>query len=164
MTSANGNILRPTESLSELHYLIVDDDDTFLDVCETLLKSLGAKLITRARDGAGAYDLLTRRDRGAERVVDCILCDYSMKNGNGLQLLKAIRTGQVKNFRPDACFIIVTATADTNIVAMAAQLDVTGCLVKPLEIERFKATIEKARKRYFMVNSTRYLRVIVPEA
>jgi len=149
--------------LSDLHILVVDDDSAFLELSEALLRSLGVKFVTRAVNGADAYAKLTATNRATDRVVDCILCDYSMKNGNGLQLLQAIRLGQVKYFRADACFVLVTATADAAVVGMAAQLDVHGALVKPLTKDKLAATINKARERYFTLNPAKYAQVQVPE-
>src|SRR4051812_48612271 len=110
-----------------LHILIVDDDIAMLDLIEALLKALGVGIVSRATSGAEAFNLLAKTDR----VIDCTLCDYTMANGNGLQLLQAIRMGQVKNCRPDACFVLLTASGEAAVVAVAAELDVSGYVVKP---------------------------------
>src|SRR5579883_2780005 len=107
--------------LSALHVLLVDDDETFLDVLEGLLRSLGVQAVTRATSGSDA----TRKLGSTQRVVDCILCDFSMSEGNGLQLLQAIRLGQLKYIRPDICFILVTVARNPDLVKLAAGLDVS---------------------------------------
>ncbi len=116
------------EPLSDLHILVVDDNPTFLEVCEVMLRSLGAKAIATANSGADAYYKLSVTGPGVERVVDCVLCDYNMANGNGLQLLQSVRTGQVKYFRPDASFILMTANPSVEVIETAAGLDASGFL------------------------------------
>ena len=146
------------DRMEDLHVLLVDDDVAFLDLLEALLQYLGVKLITRATNGIEAFGKL----HNIERVVDCVLCDYSMAEGNGLQLLQAIRTAKIKFFRPDACFILVTSSGDHEIVAMAARLDVSAYLVKPVTPDKLKTTIIKARARAIKIDFNRYTQVQVP--
>jgi DNA-binding NarL/FixJ family response regulator len=147
-----------SENLGDLHVLLVDDDNAFLSVIEALLRSLGVKLITRASSGRDAFMKL----HAIDRVVDCVLCDYSMAEGNGLQLLQIIRMGKVKQFRPDACFILLTASGQEDTVAIAARLDVSGYLVKPVTPQKLKTAIEKARARSIRIDFQRYGSIVVP--
>jgi DNA-binding NarL/FixJ family response regulator len=141
-----------------LHILIVDDDTVMLDLIEALLKSIGVGLVTRATSGAEAFNMLAK----AERVVDCTVCDFSMANGNGLQLLQAIRMGQVKNVRTDSCFVLLTSSGDAATVAAAAELDVSGYLVKPATAEKLRLCIAKARSRAIKINFAKYAKVVLP--
>ncbi len=152
----------PNIPFHEMHVLIVDDDETFLQTCDSLLKTIGVGRTTRAVNGSDAYFKLTNLLRDIPRVADCILCDISMQNGNGLQLLKAVRSGLTKYLRPDACFILLTATADTRAIAVAAELDASACLVKPLTPLKLKETILKARERKIDVDREKYARVVLP--
>ena len=147
------------ERFEDLHFLLVDDDVAFLALAEALLKANGATLITKAISGRDAFGKLHHVDR----VVDCILCDYRMAEGNGLQLLQVIRTGKVRFFRPDACFILLTALGDHEIVALAARLDVNGYPVKPVKPEKLRDTVIKARSRTIKVDFQRYAQVAVPQ-
>lgn len=158
MSIATANPTGTEGNLEDLHVLAVDDDAAFLDLLEALLRHLGVKMITRAASGRDAFGKL----HFIERVVDCVLCDYSMAEGNGLQLLQAIRTAKVKFFRPDACFILVTASGDHDVVGMAARLDVSGYLVKPVTPDTLKTTILKARTRAIKIDFNRYMQVPVP--
>lgn len=141
-----------------LHILIVDDDTAMLDLIEALLKSFGVGTISRATSGADAYNALS----GTTKVVDCTLCDYSMANGNGLQLLQAVRLGQVTHCRPDASFVLLTSSGDAAVVAMAAELEVSGYIVKPATAEKLQSAIVKARSRAIKIDRARYNRVKVP--
>ena len=145
--------------LKDLHLLIVDDEPATLDLIEALLKAVGVGSVTRAASGFDAFNILAKSDR----VIDCMLCDYAMANGNGLQLLQAVRMGQVKNVRPDACFVLVTATGDPSVVATAAELDVSGYVVKPATPKKLQSAIAKARGRAIKVNFEKYGKVVVPQ-
>jgi DNA-binding NarL/FixJ family response regulator len=149
---------KPGERLEDLHVLLVDDDVAFLDLLEALLQAIGVKLVSRATSGRDAFGQL----HNATRVVDCVLCDYTMAEGNGLQLLQAIRMAKIKHFRPDACFILLTASGDTEVVGTAARLDVSGYLVKPVTPDKLKTTIIKARARAIRIDFNRYMQVQVP--
>jgi CheY-like chemotaxis protein len=146
------------ERLEDLHVLLVDDDLAFLDLLEALLNAVGIKTVSRATSGREAFGLL----HNPSRVVDCVLCDYSMAEGNGLQLLQAIRTAKIQNFRPDAWFILLTASGDHEVVGLAARLDVSGYLVKPVTPDKLKTTIVKARARAIRIDFNRYMQVQVP--
>jgi CheY-like chemotaxis protein len=84
-------------ALADLHILLIDDEVLFLDTAENLLRSLGVTLITRASGTSEAFEKLTLTDRASERIVDCIICDFSMGFGNGLQVLQSIRTGNSRD-------------------------------------------------------------------
>tara|TARA_R110000868_G_scaffold21666_5_gene89978 strand:- start:1486 stop:1959 length:474 start_codon:yes stop_codon:yes gene_type:complete len=145
------------DKIEDLHVLIVDDDDAFITLIHSMLRALGVTQVTRASNGAEAYQKL----RSSQRVIDCIICDYNMDNGNGLQLLQAVRTGTVMPIRPDACFILLTASSDQDTVGNAAALDVSGYLVKPVTKDKVQASIKKARARVIKIDIPRYQRVML---
>ena len=148
----------PETELKNLHILIVDDDASARGLVAALLQTMGVAQIVQAENGGEAFQKLL----AATRVVDCILCDYSMDNGNGLQLLQAIRMGQVKNIRPDTCFVLVTSSGAPQTVTIAAELDISGYLVKPVTPDKLKTAITKARSRAIKINFQKYGRVVVP--
>ena len=152
------DIVKPEERFEDLHVLLVDDDTAFLDLLEALLRSIGVVLVSRAASGRDAFGKL----HNSPRVVDCVLCDYSMAEGNGLQLLQAIRTAKIKFFRPDACFIFLTSSSDHDVVSTAARLDVSAYLVKPVTPDKLRVTIRKARARFIKIDFNRYIQVQVP--
>ena len=120
-----------------------------------LPQSLVARVQEQARS---AFTKLAK----TPKVVDVVLCDYSMEAGNGLQLLQSIRTGAIKIIRPDTCFILLTSSGDPSVVEAAAQLDINGYLVKPITPATLQAAIVKGRSRAVKVDFARYGRVVVP--
>ena len=147
-------------AIGDLHVLLVDDDIVFLDLMQALLQSMGITHVTRADSGMDAFNKLSK----IERVVDVVLCDYTMAQGNGLQLLQAIRMGKIKFFRPDACFILLTASGEPKVVATAVDLDVSAYLVKPVTPDKLRATIAIARARLIRLDIPRYANVAIPDA
>ena len=145
--------------LHKMTFLIVDDDSDFLSILASMLRSLGATKITNARSGS---DALTKLMQSAHRV-DCILCDLNMPSGNGLQLLKALRTGKIRAMRPDACFIFITASGDSTLIQTAIQLDVSGYVVKPVTRDKLQTAITRGRGKAFAVDVKQYEAVAVPD-
>ena len=140
--------------------LIIDGDPTFLKMFEAMLRSLGISKIASACNGSEALSILA----SSPRVIDVTLCDLWMPSGNGLQLLKVIRTGQVKSVRLDACFIMISAVASPDAIKAAAALDVNGYLIKPISQEKLRDAIIRGRQKHFRVDPLRYAQVVVPES
>ena len=147
-------------NIQGLSFLIVDDEESSLALVESILRSLGASRIVCAKSGSDAITMLTK----AKRPFDCTLSDFQMPHGNGLQLLKALRTGMIPQTRPDTCFIMMSGSADTDVVKTAAELDVSGYLVKPLVPEKLRSAITRGRSKYFPVNRAAYAAVPVPQS
>ncbi len=152
-------IANPSE-IAPLHILLVDDDMVFLAMLDGLLTSLGVTQITKAINGSDAFSKLAKIDK----VVDVILCDYSMTSGNGLQLLQAVRQGKVKVLRPDTCFILVTGSGEASVVGAAAQLDVNGYLVKPVTAKSLETAILKGRSKSVRLDFAKYSKVALPRS
>jgi len=146
------------DDLTNLHILLVDDDEIVLDLIGAMLRALGVERITKARSGSEAFATTSK----LERVVDCVLCDYSMAPGNGLQLLQAVRLGKIKYLRPDLCFILLTSSGDPDVVAVAAELDISGYLMKPATPDKLRTAIVKGRARHFPVNMEKYAKANIP--
>jgi CheY-like chemotaxis protein len=144
----------------DLHCLVVDDEPMILEDLQEMLKSLGVGHVTCARSGATAL----AKFAAAHRPVDFILCDLNMPDGNGLQLLKSIRTGRVRQSRLDACFIILTGAADRKSIEAAVSLDANGYLVKPITLGKLRQAIIRGRARHFPVSIPRYAQIYVPES
>lgn len=146
------------ERLEDLHVLLVDDDTAFLDLIHAMMKAIGVGLVSRAASGRDAFEKLL----AGPRVVDVILCDQNMAEGTGLELLWVVRTAQIKTVRPDACFLLLTASSDHETVGLAARLDVSGYLVKPVTPAKLKTAIAQGRKRAIKIDFARYKAVQLP--
>jgi two-component system response regulator YesN len=96
-------------------------------------------------------------------VVDVTICDLDMPQGNGLQLLHAIRGAQIRNVRPNCCFIVLTAFASAPLIALAGRLDANGYLIKPVTADKLRDAIVKARSRVVPIDPGKYANVTVPD-
>ena len=148
-----------TDLPADLHVLLVDDDSAFLDLAHAMMTSIGIAHVTRAASGREAFEKL----QAGGRVVDVILCDQKMTQGTGLELLWVVRTAQIASFRPDACFLLLTAAGDHETVALAGRLDVSGYLIKPVTPQKLRAAIVQGRRRSIKVDVARYRQVELPQ-
>ena len=145
--------------LEGLHCLVVDDHRELVVMIESLLRSIGITRISTAADGTEAVSMLTT----AQRMVDVTICDLDMPNGNGLQLLHAIRGGQIRQVRPNCSFIVLTAYAAPALIALAGKLDANGYLIKPVTADKLKDAITKARSRIVPIDPAKYASIMIPE-
>jgi DNA-binding NarL/FixJ family response regulator len=121
----------------QLRTLIADDQRFILSILFHILKELGAKPenIFQATNGDDAVKIL------ASVPVDLAICDINMGPGNGLALLRRIRSGEARVAR-DLPFIFLTAHADAPTLKIAMQLDTNGFIVKPVAKKQLSTKIE----------------------
>jgi CheY-like chemotaxis protein len=146
------------QGMKDFTVLIVDDDLVFLEMVEGMLGMIGISRVVRAASGTFAIEAV----KEAKRTIDCVICDCKMNDINGLQFLKEIRMGRIKQLRPDSCFILLTSASEPEIVTMAKQLEVNAYLVKPVTFEKLEVAMAKARSRVFPLDFKKYETVIVP--
>ncbi len=147
------------EMLSSLHCLIVDDDPGFLSILETMLRRNGVVKISTARSVLDAARALNTNPW----PIDVILCGVMTDGRSGLDLLKSIRTGKHRSTRLDACFILLSETAEVTSIKAAAGLDANGYLVKPIVPEKLRSAIIKGRSRNLPADIGRYSNVVTSE-
>lgn len=76
--------------LSKIHVLLVDDDPEIREVVGTMLKQLGFEHTTVAESIAEAIGLL--KNKRPEREIDLVIADWLMESGDGMELVRFIRT------------------------------------------------------------------------
>ncbi len=138
-----GDPIRLRQIMINLHVLLVDDDASFLDLLEALLKNFGITHIVRASSGQDAYKILSEPDCS----ITCVLCDISMAHGTGLELLQIVRSGKGHLARPDVTFILITAIEDDELRTTARLLGANGFLLKPVTEERLREAMQPTRLR-----------------
>jgi len=115
-------------------FLVVDDFEAMRNVTSSQLRSMGAKNIVTANNGAEALRMLK------DKRVDIVLPDWNMPVMTGLELLKAIRADESLSHLP---FIMITAEADRRRVEDAITSGVSDLLVKPYTADRLATRVEK---------------------
>lgn len=122
-------------SLKEkLQVLVVDDMSTSRGLIIQALEAIGIVNIDFCADGNTAFKRL------AARPVHLVISDYNMPGANGLQLLAGLR--QYKTTQKIG-FILITGTADPDVIAKGNQLGMNNFIKKPFSPEALKRCIEQ---------------------
>lgn len=114
-----------------LRILIVDDQDTVLELLREILRKLGLRNVDTAKDGAKALEML----RGAVDPYGLVLSDWNMRPVTGLQLLQAVRADPGLAHTP---FIMITGEASKDRVVTAIDAGTTSFIVKPFSLDAVK--------------------------
>ena len=119
---------------SAIKVMVVDDQTSMRAMIRRTLQDIGFKDI---RDKAGPAEALAaiRADR-----VHLIISDFNMPDMDGLQFLEAVRGDPVIG---KTVFIMLTGSADRDIVQRAAALGVNNYVVKPFAPAALKEKIER---------------------
>jgi len=117
--------------LENLHLLVVEDENRFLNVVASMLRRLGIVHIYTAQDGNQALEFLNTSSDAS--LINLILCDWNLPHMNGLELLRRVRI-----LKPTIPFIMVTGLTNNQAVLEARKAGVTGFLAKPFRLEELK--------------------------
>jgi CheY-like chemotaxis protein len=129
------------KALNATRILLVDDEKFSRNIVFRMLKDMGsAEDPLMAADGGSALGLL-----GEHRAeVGLVVCDFNMPVMNGLEFLKAVRTGidGLPNALP---VVLLTGHSDAALVGAALALDVDAFVVKPVS----RMALESRLRRMF---------------
>lgn len=113
--------------------VLVTDDAAFLrKVLADILIKMG-HTVEEAVDGKDAVDKSSSKD------YDLITLDITMPNMDGIQALKAI-----KGATPKQKCVMISAIGQQAVVIDAIQGGAMDFIVKPFQLDRVQAAIEKA--------------------
>ncbi|MFG0332676.1 MAG: response regulator [Maioricimonas sp. JB049] len=120
-----------------MNYLLIEDDDDHAQLMiRGLEREVGARQISRIRDGEAALKFF--RDLSSEpraSFPSIILLDLKLPRISGLELLTAIKTDPVLRTIP----VVVLTTSDAESDRHDAfQRHANAYIVKPLEFEDFR--------------------------
>jgi CheY-like chemotaxis protein len=122
--------------------LHIEDDHVDRMVVERVIKKLNiTEHLHQAHNGEDALDIL-RGENGKEKPIpypSVILLDINMPKMNGLEFLKALRSDD--NLKWISVFIITTSNDDIDRKE-AYDLNVSGYILKPVDISQFEATFK----------------------
>ncbi len=113
--------------------LVVEDIVPARQTVINLLSILGCKHFHEAGDGQEALEVL-----GRFKDVTLIVSDWKMPRMSGVALLKEIRTHSGTKNIP---FLLLTSRSESQDVAQAMDLGVSGYLVKPVTIRALEEKI-----------------------
>ena len=119
---------------NHLKVLLVDDHRTSRMLLRAALEQLGIKQIVFACDGEEALKAMM------QTPCHIIISDFNMPDMDGLQFLEQVRGDPVIG---KTVFIMLTGSADKEIVQKAAALGVNNYVVKPFAPAALKEKIER---------------------
>lgn len=128
-----------------INILVVDDDNNLRETLVDLLEIEGYK-VYQAATAAECLEIC------AHTFFNVILMDYNLPGKNGVELIREIRS-----FNKDSQIIMITAYASLNTIMEAMQESVYDFLIKPVDFDYLKRTINRALDKYFLEESNRQL-------
>jgi len=129
-----------TTNYAERRFLIVDDKPFLRNLLHGMLLRSHAGEVRHAANGAAAMDILNEPQA---ECIDCLLCDWNMEPVNGLELLRAIRAGELRTPR-DLPVVMLTGCGEERVVRAAIDLDVHAYVVKPVSHDRLIKVLDTA--------------------
>lgn len=120
--------------------LVADDEPFNLSIVSRMMRELGCKgedVIT-ATNGA---EVLSQLD-GSSPVPALVVLDFNMPSGNGLQILKKVRTGSTPMPR-DLRILMLTGSSDFGLVGAAMALEVDAFIIKPVSVAAMSGRLDK---------------------
>ncbi len=143
--------------MQQMSVLIVDDMENMCKAIKSMLKVLNiGSQVFYAFNGLDAWKILERGEK-----IDLAIIDWNMPGMTGVELLGHIRDD--RNLR-DLPVVMVTAEANREIVAEAAESDIDAYILKPITVkaldERIKLVIDKANNPPPMILHLKNARIL----
>ena len=112
--------------------LVVDDDDAHRGMLRMMLKSWGYT-VEEAADGDEAVEKVHAK------AFDAVLTDVRMGKVNGIEAMK-----QILSYNPSLPVILMTAYSAVETAVDALRIGAYDYLIKPLDFDALKETLNKA--------------------
>ncbi len=128
--------MKKSYDLTELSFLVVDDNTHMLSIIKTLLKGFGIRRIHEATDAADAFEEIRATH------VDVIILDYALETLDGIEFAQLVRTAK-DSPNPYLPIIMLTAHSERHRVEEARDAGITEFLCKPIcATDLYKRIIE----------------------
>ena len=130
--------------------IIIDDSTSMLKMIEKIVKNVGFKNITLAKDGLPAWQLLQETKLGSVKKFDLIISDWQMDGMSGLELLKNVRSDEILKGTP---FLMVTSNTEQIEILTIIQAGVSDYIVKPFNAVKIQEKIKKILSKLITVSA-----------
>ena len=112
--------------------LLLEDDNSIREAVTTFLESRGHEVV-------GCASCLEAKEAYWRTRPDAAICDYSLPDGTGLDILSFIRTSD-----PLIPVILLTAHGSIELAVEALKMGAENFLTKPVELGALSAVTERA--------------------
>jgi EAL domain-containing protein (putative c-di-GMP-specific phosphodiesterase class I)/CheY-like chemotaxis protein len=128
-------------AVSDYRVLLVDDEPFIRRLCARLLTELGCKTFIEAGNG---HEALAKLDE-PDAHIDLILCDLSMPDMDGVEIVRHLAARKGKGCPPLAFLSGAESGAlrATEALARAYRLNILGCIPKPASKAALQAVLEQ---------------------
>jgi CheY-like chemotaxis protein len=132
-------VLDPHPDLLNLRVLVIDDNATSREILQTMLKDMSFHVTPAASGAEGIEELENASD---ESPFDLVVVDWKMPEMDGFATIREIRSADppVSSVK----IIMVTAYGREEIIQRAAEADLDGFLIKPVNQSMLFDTIMAA--------------------
>lgn len=142
--------------LSQMRFLVADDKPFIRKTVRGMLQRMRVKQVLEASCGREALEEL--RKSGSN--IDFVISDWNMEPMGGLELLRAIRTGNADEQSWRIPFIMLTVNNESTMVQSALALDLNGYIVKPIAFAKLARAIQFALAHTITMRPASYYRDI----
>ena len=119
------------EAIRTKHFRVTDDYESMRVMIAEHLKQLGVEKILFASSGNQAMRII-KQNQGKPGQIEFLLTDMIMDDGNGIELVKAVRADATLKSLP---VLMITSKAEVGLVIDAVKAGVNNYIVKPWQIE-----------------------------
>src|ERR1700744_6470044 len=123
----------PRAERESVKILLVDDDQSILTVLQRALTTSDVEVIVASTGAAALAELSKQR-------FEVVVSDVQMPEMNGLKLLRAVREHDI-----DLPVVLMTGQPEVKGAAAAVEHGAFKYLIKPVEIERLRSVVDKAK-------------------
>jgi two-component system chemotaxis response regulator CheY len=112
-------------------FLVVDDDEDFINDLVELIRKMGHVVVGKAQDGAQAMEVFSRDMEN----IDIVLMDIMMPQKNGIAA-----AGDIRRIAPSMKIILMSG--NTKNEGLVSELKGVGFLKKPFNSEAILAHLD----------------------
>lgn len=120
----------------DMHILVLDDEPFMLKLLARLLTNLGFTNVATCDNGLNALEQVD----DPAHAPQLILCDLNMPGMDGIELTRAVRTGNTHKFIP---IVMLTTESQATRKEEGKMAGATGWIVKPFKPEQLLAVAKK---------------------
>jgi CheY-like chemotaxis protein len=133
-----------------IHILLVEDDPSDVNFTSEALKESQVNMVmTVARDGNEALDMLFRRPPfDSARRPDLILLDLNLPRRDGREVLTIIKSD------PGLCeipVVVLTTSSDPDDIHSSYRAHANCFITKPIDLEQFARVVKVIEEFWFSI-------------